>query len=523
MLAGYDTRVGADGVVLKRGRGYLVRGGSATLDAAPTGVDAMVARRTGRRKEGAMSAQPDLAVVGGGPGGIAAAVAGVEAGLDVVLVDAGGTPGGTPVHAGRHAVRDLASALASQPGPPSEARLTELLQAARMRRAEDLADRLARLGVVRHEGHARLAGAGRLVVTGVAGETHTVEAGAIVLATGSRPDVPFGLRSDGERILTSDEMLVRTPWPRRLVVAGAGCVGVELAQIARRFGCHVTIVEMEERILPALDAECAAAVARDCRDRGIVLRTSHRLVGAQPDGATVRCRLIDITAREERIIGADGLLLALGRRPATVDLGLDTVEVVTDRRGRIQVDGAMATATPGIYAVGDLVPTPQLRHLAAREGRIAALHAAGRTIAPVRHLAVPRALDTSPPVATIGLTVAEARSRGHLVAEGRRRLAATAVAGGALVKVVVDAESERLLGVHAAGAGAERLASACAARIGTRVADPATATAVAGAGFLAGPAGAALTEAREMAPSVRAHVQADLKRRPLRRLADEAG
>jgi len=468
-----------------------------------------------------MASKHDLAVVGGGPGGLAAVLAGVEAGLDVVLVDSGVGPGGAHVQAGRHAVRALASELDTQGRQPTTETMAASLQRSRERRADELTARLEKLGVARLVGRARLAGAGRLEVTDAAGEASIVKARAVVLATGSRPDIPLGLRCDGERILTSDDMLTRAPWPRRLVVAGAGCIGIELAQIARRLGCHVTVIEMRERILPALEAECAAAVAHDCREQGIVIRTAHRLAGADGLGDVVRCRLIDIAAREERVIGADGLLLALGRRPATGELGLETVEVVTDRRGRIQVDGCMETSTPGLYAVGDLVPTPQLCHLAAREGRIAALHAAGRPIAPVRHDAVLRALDTSPPLASVGLTGAEARSRGHLVAEGRRKIAATPDRAGALVKIILDAENEQLLGVHAVGVGSESLTSACAAHIGARVDDPALA--LAGAGALAGPTGEALGSARDAAPAVRAHVEAELRRRPLNRLADEAG
>jgi dihydrolipoamide dehydrogenase len=244
------------------------------------------------------------------------------------------------------------------------------------------------------------------------------------------------------------------------------------------------------------------------------------LTGADVTDAGVRCRVLDIAARTERPIHADALLLALGRRPATADLGLDTVGVVTDRSGRVQVDGFMETVSAGLYAVGDLAPTPQLRHLAAREGRIAALHAAGRGTRPVRHDAVLRALDTTPQIATVGLTASEARARGHLVAEGRQTSDARTGAEAQLVKVVLDAENERLLGLHAVGANAERLGTICTELLQRGAAD--AAAALPSADPLDALAHDALTEARRVSPAVRAHVAAELKRRPLRRLAEEA-
>jgi dihydrolipoamide dehydrogenase len=277
---------------------------------------------------------------------------------------------------------------------------------------------------------------------------------------------------------------------------------------------------MRDSLLPDLEPECAGAVQRQCRQAGVHVRTAHRFTGADVREGAVFCRILDIAAREERTIAADGLLLALGRRPAVRDLGLESVEVVTDRRGRIQVDGTMATATPGLYAVGDLVPTPQLRHLAAREGRIAALHAAGRPVAPVRHRQVPQALDTWPPLATVGATATEARGSGHLVAEGRQAAVVHGDAGGeGFVKVVVDAENERLLGVQVAGVGAEQLISACVPALDVRV-DEARQYLSAG-GPLDASLRVALDRAREVAPAVRAHVATELERRPLSALPRE--
>ncbi|MFO7654663.1 MAG: NAD(P)/FAD-dependent oxidoreductase [Candidatus Krumholzibacteriia bacterium] len=514
-----------------------------------------------------MSHSCDLAIIGAGPGGLAAALAGAEAGLRVVLVDDGALPGGNDAAVGRHAVRALireldraAQVVSSSNLPPGTSgdEVEEPSPASGdflMLHGDDLERRLAVAGVQRLRGRGRLLGPGRVGLRDRAGDDAVIEAARIVLATGSRPAEPFGLRADGDCILTSDQLLTREIWPRRLLVAGAGCVGVELAQLARRLGCQVTLLEKDERILPALEGECARAVDAACRRMGIVVKAAHRVSAVKSVGGAAHCRVLDIAGREERLVTADAVLLALGRQPATGDLGLESIGAVMDHGGRVAVDGTMQTSTPGIYAVGDLAPTPQLRHLAAREGLIAALHAAGRRVQSVRHDTIPRALDTWPQVASVGLTASQARSRGHLVAEGRSApeapagvpadlpagvpevapsaapsaapaaspSAGVAEAGafGSMVRVVLDAESERLVGVHARGDGAERLACACATLLEGSLSDPELA--LAGAGPLSGAARAALAQARQSAPSVRTHTAAELERRPQRRLTEEAG
>jgi len=367
-----------------------------------------------------------LAVVGAGPAGRAAAFRAVELGLDAVLVAAGADPG------------------------------------------------IA--GVRFLEGTGRLAGPGRLEVERD-GTTRSLGAEHVILATGTAPLLPPGFPDGGERLdfRLPAECGDGGSW----IVVGAGPAGAAAAGALAAAGCGVILVERADRILPGCDGEIADLVGDHLRAGGVRILTGRRATGAEVDGGPVRCLLRRTADRARSVETADRILVAAGGRPRTRGLGLETVDVLTDRRGFIQTDAFMATTQPGIHAVGGVVPTTGGAEAAVREARTAVDHLAGRPVRPVRYDHIARHLDTRPPVSWVGPTEGAAREAGYLVGVGRFRSGAAAAGGPApgFGKVVADRESGRLLGVHLAGAGApavvDAVARALAAADGSGARDPA--------------------------------------------------
>ena len=305
-------------------------------------------------------------------------------------------------------------------------------------------------------GHGRLDGPGRVVVERPDDEPLALSAPKIVLATGSTTAAIPGVAVDGERILTSDHLLELDSVPESLIVLGAGAVGVEFADVMATFGSKVVLVEMLPRILPLEDADCGEALAKVLRRKRIEVLAGHRAASVERVGDGVRVVLNDAASGEKVVREASHLLLAVGRRPVTADAGLETTGAVVDGRGFVQVDAHMETAEAGLYAVGDIVKTPQLAHLASREALVAVAHAAGRPEPPIDYDQVPSCTYSLPEVAAVGLAEAEARDRGHAVKTGVFPFAALLKATilnepNGFVKVVIDAETDRVLGVHMVG------------------------------------------------------------------------
>ncbi len=391
----------------------------------------------------------DLAVVGAGYAGCAAALACAREGLRVVLVAEAGTPGGGM----------LTGALAVGSIRESAGRAASWADAQRRRdqdtraAAAAIAGKLAAANVTVLPGRGRLIGPGRLAVSGPGEVEREIVADSVVLATGSYPTSPPGVVPDGERILTSEHLLGGALPGRSVLIAGAGPTGVELAGLCRDLGAEVTLVEMRDGILPEEDGESAAVVQAGLAADSVRIVTSHRVIGATSAADGVTVALLDIAARAETSLHADTLLLTTGRRPASRDLGLDTVVVETDRPGHILVDGHGETSTPGLYAIGDLLATPRTADAALREATAAAAHLCGRPVAPLRWRRLPTWVSSRPELASLGLTAAQATAEGYL-ADVKR-------AGGA--RVVVERETGRFLGLQATGAGAIGLVRGVAA------------------------------------------------------------
>jgi len=309
-----------------------------------------------------------------------------------------------------------------------------------------------------YEGQARFVAADRIEVTS-GDETRQLQAANVIIATGSveaeLPPVPF----DGDRVVSSRGALDFDAVPERLVVVGGGYIGLELGSVYNRLGSQVVVLEMMDRVLPEMDAELAATAQKLLADQGLDLRLGTRVTGVEVGdaGATVRCTVGD----EQVEIEADRVLVSIGRRPATTGLDLEAIGLEPDDRGFLTVDHGMRTGVAGVYAIGDVVSTPMLAHVAMDEGVVAAECIAGQAAA-MEYDAIPAVVFTHPELASVGLKESEAEMRGRPIKVGRfpfrgngRARARNDVEGW--VKIIADAETDEILGVHCVGPEAGHL------------------------------------------------------------------
>ena len=306
-------------------------------------------------------------------------------------------------------------------------------------------------------GAARLTAPHRVTVQGREGGTREISAEHVILATGAQATMPPGFALDGDRVVTSQEVLELSRQPRRLAVLGGGVVGCEFACFFAAIGTQVTLIEMLPRLVPAEDDEIAQTLEREMKKQKIVLHTNTRVEGMKdgPDGSIV------LTLTGGATIEVDTVLVATGRKPYTAQLGLDALGVRTGDRGGIRVNERLETNVKGVYAIGDVTDIKQLAHFASAQGKAAAEIAAGHA-AQTNWRAVPAATFTSPEIASVGLTEREAGAEGHKVKAGKFpfRILGKAIAEGetaGLVKIVSDAESDQVLGVHIIGPRASEL------------------------------------------------------------------
>jgi dihydrolipoamide dehydrogenase len=309
-------------------------------------------------------------------------------------------------------------------------------------------------GIETIRGTARLTAAGRVAVG-----DRVLEGKRVLIATGSEPMALPALPFDGERIVSSTEALALPRVPARLLVIGAGAVGLELGSVWRRLGAEVTVVELLDRIVPGTDRTMADQLRRALERQGLRFRLSTAAVGAErtAEGVRVRLRSGDAEVIEE----AEVVLVAVGRRPYAEGLGARELGVRFDERGRIVVDERFETHLRGVFAIGDVIAGPMLAHKASEEG-VAAVELMAGGAGHVDYDVVPSVVYTAPELASVGLAEETARERGHAVAVGAFPFRASGRARclgetEGLVKVVADARSDRVLGVHILGPRASEL------------------------------------------------------------------
>jgi dihydrolipoamide dehydrogenase len=421
----------------------------------------------------------DLVVLGAGTGGYAAAFRGAQLGMKVALIDQGKI-GGTCLHVGciptkallesaefyarLKKAKEFGIVLEGKPGFDYAAVAARRDQVVK-RMWTGLKGLVDKNKVTWIAGRARFEGPTTIKVslngedgTAGAGGERTITAKDVVIATGSRVKSLPGLVPDGRRIITSDDVTTKAELPKSIAIVGGGAVGSEFASLFHDLGVAVTLLEYLPAIVPLEDKDASSALERSFSRRGIKVMTKARFdtasVKVGDDGVTLMVGPEGAAAEELKV---EQLLVATGRAPNTEDLGLDRTKVQLER-GFIKVDGRMLTAEPHVYAIGDVIGGLMLAHVAAHEGIVAVHTIAGEEPEPIDYDHQPRATYTHPQVASIGLTEQQCLERGIAVKKGVFNFAAVgkAVIVGeteGFAKVIADAATDRVLGVHLVGPG----------------------------------------------------------------------
>jgi len=422
--------------------------------------------------------QFDLLVLGGGPGGYVAAIRAAQLGLSVVIVEKDPALGGTCLHRGCIPTKALLhytetiESLANCADYGLNIGALESIDMNRMHAAKNkvvkkmsmgIAGLMKKNGITVKRGHGRLVGERTVAVN-----EETIKASNVILATGSKPAaLPF-LKPDGIRTFTSDEILSLETIPKSMVVLGAGAVGLEFACVYSALGTQVQVVEMAERPLPLEDADVSKELQRVYKKRGIPIHCSVKLESAEILEDRVVLKGQDLTKNKEVEFEPEVVLTAVGRLPVLEDIGLELFNLEKEGRS-LKVNESYQTRLSWLYAIGDIVPGPQLAHVASAEGIICAERIAGHETRPLDYGKIPAATYCRPEVASIGLTEEQAQAQGYTVAVGRFPWAALGKASimgetDGFVKIVSEEKYGELLGVHIIGPHAtDLIAEACIA------------------------------------------------------------
>jgi dihydrolipoamide dehydrogenase len=415
---------------------------------------------------GELPREVDLVVLGGGPGGYAAAFRAADLGLDTVLVDARGALGGECLHVGcipskallgiaalvHDAAESKDAGVAFAPPSIDAARLRAWTQRSIDRLAHGLAGIAKARGVDVVVGHGRFEADGSIRVAREDAPPATLRFKHAIVATGSRAATLPGIEP-GPRVWDSTAAPGLPAIPARLLVVGGGYIGLELGSVYAALGSEVTVVELLDGLLPGADRDLVAPLARRLKKQLKQILLGTKLTGVREEGQAVTVELAGDGAPAR--LEVDQLQVAVGRRPNTDDLGLEHTRAARDARGFIVVDAQRRTGDPRVFAIGDVAGEPMLAHKAMAEGLVAAAAAAGHPAA-FEPQAVPAVVFTDPEVAWCGLTEAEARGRGVEVRAVKFPWSASgrAVAMGradGLTKLVFETASGRLLGVGVVG------------------------------------------------------------------------
>jgi dihydrolipoamide dehydrogenase len=410
----------------------------------------------------------DVVVIGGGPGGYAAALYGASAGLNMALVEKRWI-GGTCLNVGCIPAKELletahvyrtvreAASFGVNAGEP------QLDWSVTMQRKQAVVDELVGgvttllkgRKVTIYDGHGRLHGGRRVSISGGKSGDVEVTGDAVIIAAGSEVRTIPGFDVDGEIVMTSDEVLSIPEVPATAVIIGGGAIGCEFASMLSDMGSQVTVLEVLPKILPGVDKDAAQVVERSFKKRGIEVRTGVKVTGHEPsDGGTV----VNIEGGDP--IKTDVVVVSVGRKPATADLGLDGTGVKIDDRGFVVVDELCRTGEQGVWSIGDCIDTPQLAHVGFAEAIVAITDILGEPAVPIDYGRVPWGIYCQPEVAFAGHTEDSAKEAGFDVVASKHRYSANSRAKiigeqEGLVKIIAakgpDGRAGQILGVHMVG------------------------------------------------------------------------
>jgi dihydrolipoamide dehydrogenase len=423
----------------------------------------------------------DLVVIGTGPGGYVCAIRAAQLGMKVAVVEKNATLGGTCLNVGCMPSKALlySSELFEEAGH-SFAKMGIKVSAPTLDlpalmnfkqqgidgnvKGVEFLMKKNKIDVVMGTG--KVLGTGKVEVTGADGKAQTLETKNIVIATGSDVAKLRGIEIDEKRIVSSTGAIALDKVPEKMIVVGAGVIGLELGSVWRRLGAQVTVVEFLDRILPGMDGEVAKQFQRMLEKQGMTFKLSAKVTGVDMSGKTLKAQIEPAAGGAAESLEADVILVAIGRVAYTDKLGLKEAGVELDERGRVKIDHHFASNVAGIYAIGDVVAGPMLAHKAEDEGVACAEILAGQA-GHVNYDVIPGVVYTTPEVASVGKTEEELKAAGvaynvgkfPFTANGRSKVNQTT---DGFVKILADAKTDRVLGVHIIGREAgEMIHEAC--------------------------------------------------------------
>ncbi len=425
--------------------------------------------------------QYDVIIIGGGPGGYNAAIRAGQLGLKVACVESRKTLGGTCLNVG--CIPSKALLHASEMFYEAKTGFASLgikvspeldLPQMHKQKAESVGQLTKGIEFLFKKnkcdwikGQGSLAGPGKVLVKAEDGSEQTLEAENIVIATGSEPSRVPGVEVDQQRIVDSTGALAIPEVPKRLVIIGAGIIGLELGSVWRRLGAEVEVVEFLDRIIPGADGEIATAFQKSLTKLGFKFRLGMKVTGATKSDAGVTLTIEPKAGGDAQSIEADVVLVAVGRRPFTEKLGLDSVGIKPDPRGFIDTDH-YKTSAAGVWAIGDVTHGPMLAHKAEDEA-VACIELIAGKAGHVNYDVIPGVIYTFPEVAWVGKTEEELKAQGVAYKSGKFPFTANSRAkvnheGDGFVKVLADAKTDRILGAHMIGpAVSEMIGEYCVA------------------------------------------------------------
>ena len=414
----------------------------------------------------------DLIVIGTGPGGYVCAIRAAQLGMKVAVVEKRSTHGGTCLNVGcipskalLHASECYSEAQHAFGGMGID--VSPKLDLAKMQaykkegvkgNVDGVSFLLKKNKIDSYHGTAKIAGQGKVAISFMNGEAQTLEAKHIVIATGSDVVRLPGIEIDETRVVSSTGALELSKVPGKLLVIGAGVIGLELGSVWRRLGAEVVVIEYLDRILPGMDGDVAKSFQRILDKQGIAFRLSSKVTGVATTAPGVTATIEPASGGTPETIAADVVLVAVGRVPFTDGLGLAEAGIAVDAKKRILVDGHFQTNVSHIFAIGDVIAGPMLAHKAEDEGVAVAEIIAGQA-GHVNYDVIPNVIYTEPEVACVGKSEEELKTAGiaytsgkfPFMANGRAKVNKTT---DGFVKVLADAATDRILGVHIIGAHA---------------------------------------------------------------------
>jgi len=418
----------------------------------------------------------DLIVIGTGPGGYVCAIRAAQLGMKTAVVEKDATFGGTCLNVGcipskamLHASELYEEAghsfaeMGIKVGKPSVdlAALLKYKDGNVESNVKGVDFLFKKNKIEAFHGVGRVIAPGKVEVKGGDGKVQTLETKAVVIATGSDVARLNGIGIDEKRIVSSTGALALPKVPAKMLVVGAGIIGMELGSVWRRLGAEVTVVEFLDHILPGIDSEVARQFHRLQQRQGITFKLSSKVTGVDASGKSLKVKVEPVEGGAAETVEADVVLVAIGRVPYTEGLGLEAAGVKKDNRGRVIVDARYCSNVAGIYAIGDVIAGPMLAHKAEEEGVAVAEILAGQA-GHVNYEVIPNVVYTRPEIASVGKSEEELKAAGVTYNTGKFPFSANAraranLATDGFVKILADAKTDRVLGVHILGPDAETM------------------------------------------------------------------